>query len=68
MLSDYNLDQGSIDFCLKEIKDLREGNHRNIEDQKWFDDPDDSFGEEVDELEVFLKELKIYVQEKNLDN
>ena len=64
VLDDDNWD--SINFCLNEIKLLREGKSETY-DKKYMDDPDDEMYKELDEVEAFLKFLKVITDKLGIE-
>lgn len=64
VLDDYNWD--SINFCLNEIKLLREGKS-DIYEKKYMDDPDDEMYKELDEVEAFLIFLKVITDRHGIE-
>lgn len=55
VLADYNWD--SINWCLALIQSLRAGDADN-KFQKWYHDPNDAYGDDVDATEAFFLYLK----------
>ena len=64
VLDDNNWD--SINFCLNEINLLREGKS-DIYEKKYMDDPDDEMYKELDEVEAFLKFLKVITDKLGIE-